>query len=169
MWGASHLKFKNGTVRQLSKRVGLALEETIKKGVEPILATGFCLSHLLFSSNERAATSSSVNVTPYCLAIVWMISGHCISAAERVRKNVGIPSCLIMASTSYCTLWKYGNKQVSHAHSSETISLNHLEQHTLILNNTCCQQLPSIEPALDWWSTMLASSAICLLSTLICQ
>ena len=35
---------------------------------------------------------------------VWLLSGHCLSAAERVKNHVGIPSCLIIPSTLYMTL-----------------------------------------------------------------
>ena len=55
--------------------MGFALQECLKEGAKTILeclagVIGFCLSHLLFSSNNIDFTSSSVRVMPYCLAIV---------------------------------------------------------------------------------------------------
>jgi len=38
--------------------------------------TAFCLRHLLFSSNDIRFTSIFERVEPYCLAIVYMTSGH---------------------------------------------------------------------------------------------
>ena len=58
--------------------------------------TGVCLNHLLFFSNDIVFTSSSVRMVSYCMAILWVTSGHYMSDVERVRNNAGIPSCLIV-------------------------------------------------------------------------
>ena len=53
------------------------------------------------SSEERLTTSSSVNVTPYCLPIVCIMSGHFKVAADSVKNHVGVPNWRIIANMSW--------------------------------------------------------------------
>ena len=81
----------------------------MKEGIEMILemiGSWFCLIEIfvLLFSNDIVLMSSTKRIVPYCRAIVWMTSGHCTSAAERVKNHVGKPSGLIVARTSYMTL-----------------------------------------------------------------
>ena len=61
-------------------------------------ATLLCPGQFLTSSGER--------LFPYWKAMLWITSGHCMSAADRVRNHVGIPSCLTIASKSSRTVFQ---------------------------------------------------------------
>jgi len=91
-------------------------------------------------------------VEPYCLAIICMTFGHCMSAAEKVRNHVGIPSCLIIPSTSYTPS---ESTLVIHEHSSG--SDKHPVEPCLLwlvgFYSSCCQCSSSVEST--FWGILL--------------
>ena len=69
--------------------------------------TGLCFRRLLLSSQLKLFRSSSLSPRLFNLLIIYGSSSRLKSAHDNVRKYVGIPNCLTIASTSFKNCFQY--------------------------------------------------------------
>ena len=71
---------------------------------------GFWRRNQLLSVTVIFLTTSVGISIPHSAPIAWIISGQCRSAADNVRKKVGIPRDRSIARTSYSSLCQYAGE-----------------------------------------------------------
>ena len=68
---------------------------------------GFCQRYVLLCAILIFRTSSLGSLLPTCSATAWITLGQCKSAADSVKKHVGMPKECSIASTSYSSCCQY--------------------------------------------------------------